>query len=400
MTPRERVLLSLSHREPDRIPVDLGSTGDTTILVQPYALLRHRLGLPAGKLRLCNVLSQCAYVEEDVRQTLGLDATGIYFQPRAWRTATIHGGLAAQVPAGWITRTLQDGSEVREDASGIITHKRPQAGFYFDSVHSPLSEVASVTEMEAHRDLIETFDRPGHLDKSFEELGLIAKEAYEKTDYAVVGYFGGHIFMAALQLRGWQEFMIDLITGSALADALLNMLTEAHIRHLDRFAATVGKYVHVVHVEDDLGMQDRPLLSPALYRNRIKPYHQRLYRAIKKQCGAYLMLHSDGSIYPLIPDLIEIGVDVLNPVQYTARDMDTNRLKREFGSQLSFWGGGCDTQQVLPFGTPAQVKEEVMRRIDDLAPGGGFVFAQVHNIQPQVPMENVLAMYEAVRRTV
>ncbi|HTU03821.1 MAG TPA: uroporphyrinogen decarboxylase family protein, partial [Candidatus Sulfotelmatobacter sp.] len=236
-----------------------------------------------------------------------------------------------------------------------------------------------------------------YLDKSFEDLELAARDAYEGTDYAVVGYFGGHIFMAALQLRGWQEFMVDLMTGSALADALLDMLTEAHIRHFDRFARTVGKYIHVVHVEDDLGMQDRPLLSPALYRKCIKPYHQRLYAAIKAQCRARLLLHSDGAISPLIPDLIEIGVEILNPVQYTARDMDTKRLKREFGGQLSFWGGGCDTQQVLPFGTPAQVKEEVMRRIDDLAPGGGFVFAQVHNIQPHVPIENVLAMYQAVR---
>lgn len=355
------------------------------------------MGLSPGTLRVCNVSSQCVYVEEDMRQALGVDSIGVYFQPREWKKAAVQGGLTAEVPALWATRLLDDGTEVRMNASGIITHKRPEGGFYFDNVSSPLADVTSVRELETYRDLIESFDRPAYLDKSFEELEPIARRAYEDTEYAVVGYFGGHIFMAALQLRGWENFLVDLLTGSSLAEALLDMLAEAHIRHFERFATTVGKYVQVVLVEDDLGMQDRPLLSPALYRQRVKPYHRRLYSAIKKHCNAQLMLHSDGSIYPLIPDLIEIGVDILNPIQYNAKDMDTKRLKREFGAQLSFWGGGCDTQQVLPFSTPAQVKEEVKRRIDDLAPGGGFVFSQVHNIQPHVPVENIATMYEAVR---
>jgi uroporphyrinogen decarboxylase len=152
-----------------------------------------------------------------------------------------------------------------------------------------------------------------------------------------------------------------------------------------------------VHVEDDLGMQDGPFMSPELYRKRVKPYHNKIYSFIKSHCDAYLVLHSDGAISPFIPDLIEMGIDALNPVQFTAKGMQTDRLKREFGQDICFWGGGCDTQKVLPFGTPDQVRDEVKRRIDDLAPGGGFVFAAVHNITPGVPAENIAVMFETAR---
>ncbi len=398
MNHRERVLTALRHAEPDRIPIDLGSTGDSNILAQPYVALRQYLGLGSGTLRLCNVMSQCVFVEEDVRRSIGVDATGVYFQPREWRAAPLKDGSTALVPALWTPQAREDGSEVRVNASGIVTHRRPADGYYFDNVHSALANITTVQELEQYRDQIENYDRPSYLDQSFKELEPLAKDMYENTDYAIVGYFGGHIFAAALQLRGWENFMLDLITESPIAEALLDMLAEAHIRHMQSFADTVGKYVHVVHVEDDLGMQDRPLVSPALYRKMVKPYHQKLYSHIRKSCNAHLMLHSDGSIYALIPDLIEIGVDILNPVQYSAKDMDTKRLKQEFGSQISFWGGGCDTQEILPNSTPAQVEDEVKRRIDDLAPGGGFVFCQVHNVQPHVLPENLIAMYDAVHK--
>jgi uroporphyrinogen decarboxylase len=190
---------------------------------------------------------------------------------------------------------------------------------------------------------------------------------------------------------------MDLLADRKLAEALMDRLTEAHIRRFRRYADTIGKYVQVIHVEDDLGMEDRPLLSPALYREAVRPYHARLYSYIKSHCDAYLMLHTDGAVRPLIPDFIEMGVDILNPVQVSAAGMDPQQLKREFGDDIVFWGGGCDTQAVLPFGTPEDVREEVKRRIDHLAPGGGFVFTQIHNVQPHVPPENVVAMFEAAR---
>jgi uroporphyrinogen decarboxylase len=190
--------------------------------------------------------------------------------------------------------------------------------------------------------------------------------------------------------------MMDLAGDPAFATALLAKLVEAHIRRLEQILPAVEGYVQVIQVGDDLGMQDGPQLSPRLYRQVVKPWHKKLYQYIKEHTSARLFLHACGSVYAFIPDFIEMGVDILNPVQVSARDMDTKRLKQAFGKDITFWGGGCDTQKVLPFGTPAEVREEVKRRIDDLAPGGGFVFNQVHNIQAGVPPENIMAMYEAV----
>ena len=151
------------------------------------------------------------------------------------------------------------------------------------------------------------------------------------------------------------------------------------------------------HEVDDLGMQDRPLLGPGLYRKMVKPHHARLFGFAKSRCDAYLLLHTDGAVAPFIPDFIEMGIDILNPVQVSATGMDSKGLKREFGGEIAFWGGGCDSQRVLPFGTPQQVADEVKRRIDDLAPGGGFVFAPIHNIQSEVPPENVVTRFETAR---
>jgi uroporphyrinogen decarboxylase len=169
------------------------------------------------------------------------------------------------------------------------------------------------------------------------------------------------------------------------------------VRRFEHFAKTVGRYVHVVHFEDDLGMQDRPLLRPELYRQAVKPYHARLFGFARANCDAYLLLHSDGAVAPLIPDFIEMGIDALNPIQVSAAGMNPGDLKRAFGRDITFWGGGCDSQTVLPFGTPQAVADEVKRRLDELAPGGGYVFSPIHNIQAGVPVENILALFQAAR---
>jgi uroporphyrinogen decarboxylase len=374
----------------------LGSTGDTGILIGPYLELRKHLGLGSGNPRLCNVISNCAYVEEDVRNQLGVDVLGLYYEPKDWRKEHYDSLPPLEVPALWQPQMQPDGSFVVSDSTGNILYKMPMGGYYLDPMYAPLSDVETINDLDKHLDIINNYDRPYYLDKSFEELELIAKDQYENTDNLIVGFFGGHIFAAALQLRGYENFLLDLMVNPMLAEALMDRLAEGHMHRFNRYAETVGKYLHIVHVEDDLGMQDRTLISPGLYRKLIKPYHSKIYSHIKRKCSAYLLLHTDGSVYPLIPDLIEVGIDILNPVQYSARNMDPSRLKDEFGKDLSFWGGGCDTQHILPFSTPAQVKEEVRRRVDDLAPGGGFVFCQVHNIQPGTPVENIVAMYEAL----
>jgi len=378
------------------VPIDFGGTVDTSINVLAYKELRENLGIGVGAIRVADVCQQEVLIDEAVRKAMGSDTLGIQYEPKEWRRDTATYSFPVEFPAKFRPQTNDNGSQVVLDSAGNVLLKMPKNGYYFDSMYSPLAEATSIDEIDGHIEAIQSYDRPSCLDKSYEELAQKARELRDGTDYLLVGFFGGHIFQAAQALRGWETFLVDLLANQKFAEALMDKLAEANVRRFERYANTIGKYVQVVHVEDDLGMQDRPLLSPQLYRKRVKPYHKKLYGFIKSRCDAYLLLHSDGAVSEFIPDFIDIGVDALNPVQVSAKGMDTRRLKREFGRDMSFWGGGCDTQRVLPFGTPEEVKEEVRRRIDDLAPGGGFVFTHVHNIQANVPPENIVAMYEAV----
>jgi uroporphyrinogen decarboxylase len=397
MNHRDRVLAALRHEEPDRIPIDFGGTVDSTISALSYQPLRAALGLAPSVTRVQDIYQYTAVIEEDVRQAFGVDTVPVLDLPSEWRSGTLPDGSPAQFPARFQPQRLDDGAQVVLDGAGTIVLKMPAGGYYFDPVHSPLAEATGVRDIEQCLDQIESYDKPDHLDESYEELAGLARALHEETDYLVVGFFGGHIFQAAQSLRGWQAFLVDLLANGAFAEALLDRLTEANVRRFEHFARTVGRYAHVVHFEDDLGMQDRPLLRPELYRRMVKPYHARLFRFAKVNCDAYLLLHTDGAVAPLIPDFIEMGVDALNPIQVSAAGMDPRDLKREFGKELTFWGGGCDSQSVLPFGTPGQVADEVKRRIDDLAPAGGFIFSPIHNIQAGVPVENVLALFGTAR---
>jgi len=397
MNHRQRVLTALRHEEPDRVPIDLGGTMDSTIMAVPYQALRKHLGLGPGRTRVADVYQHTALVEEDVRRALGVDVMFVPDEPNEWRAGSLPDGSPAEFPARFRPQLQDDGSQVAFDAAGNVVLRMPRGGHYFDPVHSPLADATGVRDIEKHLVAIESYDKPPHLDKSYEELAEKARALREETDYLLVGFFGGHIFQSSQSLRGWETFLMDLLTNRKFAEALMDQLAEANMRRFERYAATVGPYVDVVQFEDDLGMQDRPLLRPDLYRGVVKPYHAKLFRFVKSKCDAYLLLHTDGAVAPFIPDFIEMGVDVLNPVQVSAAGMDTKALKREFGRDITFWGGGCDSQAVLPFGTPEEVADEVKRRVDDLAPGGGFVFGPIHNVQTGVPPENVVAMFETAR---
>jgi uroporphyrinogen decarboxylase len=397
MNHRERVLAALRHQEPDRVPLDLGGTMDSTIMAVPYRILRDHLGLGAGTTRVADVFQHTALVEEDVRQALGIDVMFVSDEPDEWRAGTLPDGSPAQFPARFQPQLQEDGSQVTFDAAGNVALRMPRGGHYFDPVYSPLADATSVRDIEKHLAAIESYDTPSHLDLGYEELAEKARALRESTDYLLVGFFGGHIFQAGQSLRGWETFLMDLLMNRRFAEALMDHLAEANMRRFERFAGTVGRCVDVVQFEDDLGMQDRPILRPELYRQVVKPYHEKLFRFAKSRCDAYLLLHTDGAVAPFIPDFIEMGIDALNPVQVSAAGMDPKALKKEFGRDIVFWGGGCDSQTVLPFGTPKEVADEVKRRIDDLAPGGGFVFGPIHNVQTGVPPENVVAMFRAAR---
>jgi uroporphyrinogen decarboxylase len=393
MTPRERILAALGHREPDRVPVDLGSTESSSIMAMAYNRLKQRLGL-GGRTQIFDIGQMIVKVELPVVERLGVDVIALLIEPRRWKPWTLPDGSAAEIPERVNIRQAADGGLSLLGDDGAEVAHCPQGGLYFDTVVHPLEKATTVEDIDAGTEHFRSFDWASYWDEDYADLREKARRLRQETPYAIVADLWIHLFAAGQVLRGFENFMVDLLADKPLAHRLLQRQVEAYWPRIDKYVEAVGPYVDIIQVNDDLGTQAGPQLSPELYREMVKPYHKKLWGYIKEKSGKPLLLHSCGSIYRLLPDLIEIGVEALNPIQVSAADMDTRRLKREFGRDLVFWGGGCDTQTVLARGTPQEVRDEVRRRVDDLSPGGGFVFCQVHNIQADVPVDNILAMYE------
>ncbi|MGD9495203.1 MAG: uroporphyrinogen decarboxylase family protein [Armatimonadota bacterium] len=394
MTSRERIAAALRHEQPDRVPVDLGASESSGIMGVAYNRLKRHLGL-GGRTRIYDLSQMIAKVEEPVLDLIGADALPLLIEPRRWKAWTLQDGSPCEIAQGLEIVEHEGGWAVlRED--GTPAARCPAGGWYFDPVNPPLADAERPSDIEAGIEHLERFDWPAYNDESYDDLAAKARCLHEETDRCVVGNLWVHVFAAGQILRGFENFMVDLVSNKPLAHHLMGRLVDCYARRVERYVEAVGKRVDIIQVNDDLGTQTGPQLSPALYREMVKPYHARLWGLIKQLSGKPLLLHSCGSIYALLPDLIEIGVDAINPVQVSAANMDGALLKREFGRDLTFWGGGCDTQRVLGRGTPDEVRAEVRRRLDQFADGGGFVFCQVHNIQHDVPPENIIAMYEAL----
>ena len=366
MNSRERVWKALNHQEPDKIPIDMGLP-ISSIHIESYRVLRNFLGLKLDKINIIDHLMQAVKVEEDILQRFHVDTRHIFLKPAK------------------PLKLLPDG--IYQDEWGIKTAK-PPSSHYFDMIEHPLAN-ATIDDLD-HYPWPDPAD-PQRIKGIKEE----AKRLFETTPYALtLNGFSETFFGLPSWLRGHQQFYMDLILNPEFVEKLLDRLLSYWKQLAEIALELVGEYVQVVRVADDLGMQTGLLISPQLYRKYIKPRQKEFYSFIKQRTKAKLLIHSCGSIYQVIPDLIEIGIDAINPVQVSAKNMSTLKLKEEFGDKLSFWGGSCDTQRVLPYGSPRQIKEEVKRRIYDLAPGGGFVFTSIHNIQYDVPPENICALYD------
>jgi uroporphyrinogen decarboxylase len=374
LTSRARVMQSLNHKEPDRIPIDLGATIVSSIVTRTYIELKQHLGMPPGEIKMLDYVQQLPYVDDVLMKRFGVDFRMV------------------QLPAA---TTL--GVDIFEEGDyfafidrwGAKLHMPKRDGLYFDWVDFPIKE-ATMSALDNY-----LWPRPDAAQVNA-QLGLQAKSLFETTDYALVGsaVIGGGIFEQPARVMGLENFLMALKTEPAFADRLMESITDIYIESCNNYLEQVGPYIQVFTYWDDLAGQNGWLINPELYRKRIKPKQKRLVEAIKKKTDARLFYHSCGATRDLIPDLVEIGFDILNPVQVSAKGMDTRQLKHEFGRDIVFWGGGVDTQKVLPFGKPQEVVDEVKRRIDDLAPGGGFVFAAVHNIQAFVPPENIVAAFD------
>ncbi|MFA6175332.1 MAG: uroporphyrinogen decarboxylase family protein [Phycisphaerae bacterium] len=392
MTHRERIISALQHKEPDRVPVDLGATESSGIMGIAYNRLKKYLGI-AGKTQIYDMMQMIAKVEMPVVEAVGSDAIPLLIEPKQWKNWILQDGSIAEIPAKLNTQKKSTGEIVQLADDGTEVARCPVGGIYFDPVFFPLANAKTLEDVDNGQKYFESFDWPSYIDEDFKDLRVKAQKLHKETDYAIVGNLWVHILASGMSLRGYENFMMDMVLNKPFAHRILEKQLEAYLPRVEKYIEAVGDYVQVIQVNDDLGSQNGPLLSPELYREIVKPYHKKLWGFIKEKSGKPILLHSCGSIYKLIPDLIEIGVDALNPVQVSAADMDTARLKKEFGRDITFWGGGCDTQNVLGTGTPEQVRDEVRRRVNDLASGGGFVFCQVHNIQANVPPENIMAMY-------
>ncbi len=336
------------------------------MLAQAYDRLKNHLGIRSETKVFARAM-QYALIDEEVMVRFGSDGRPL---------------IAGPVPST-LERDLSPSAFI--DSWGIPWQRIP-GNHYFEIAQPPLQA--------ARVDDIARYPWPDVAHPS-RFAGLRAKaQAIREAGYAVVALSGVSAFEHCYMLRGVEKWLMDLAGNPEFAQALLRKVTDLQREAASRFLEEAGEYVDVVITSDDLGSQNAPLISPKMYRRLIKPFHAELIAAIKSRTKAKVFFHSDGNIYPLLGDLIEIGVDLLNPVQVSARDMgDTARLKREFGARLSFCGA-IDTQQVLPHGTPDDVRREVRRRIKDLGPGGGYILASVHCIQPDVPPENVAAMLE------
>jgi len=381
MTSYERVKAALEHKEADRIPFDLGGSVLTGINRHAYTALVDYLGLPKRELRLVDAMQQLARVDDDVLARLGVDVACV--DPSAPEGPTL-----ARPP-------VLEGEYWRMVDEWGISWKMPvKGGHYFDMTDQPLKD------MDDARDL-DGFPWPDPVQAArFATIKERADRAVftDKKAYILGRQYAG-IWETALWMCGFEKFFADMMVNEDFAHALMRKVTDLKKQYWAKALETVGDNVLIVSEADDLATQNSLLCSPDLYRKMVHPYHKELFGFIKNKAPnrVHIFYHSCGAVKPLIPMLIEEGVDILNPVQVSAEGMDTKALKREFGKDLTFWGGGVDTQHVLPFGTPAEVRDEVKRRVDDLAPGGGFVFAAVHNVQSDVPPQNYMAMWDAYR---
>ncbi len=374
MNSRERVLMALKHEEPDRIPLDLGSCFVTGIVKNAYLNLTEYLGVETQGVEFYDTVQQLVVADERMLQKFGADVRGVI--PNVVRK----------------NPPLQESGNSRSftDEWGV-TWAMPEGSLYFDLVESPLA--GDITEED-----IENFPWPDPASPSlFEGLDEKAREFYDNGCAVILESVCAGIFEMCCRSRGTQYFLMDLALNPELACTLMDKFVELKIRFYEAASEKLGQYIQFIREGDDVAGQNSLLISADMYRRLIKPRHERIFRAQKELFPQpfYVFFHSDGAMYDLLPDFIEIGMDILNPVQITGKSLDV--VKQEFGSDISFWGGGCDTQKVLPFGTPAEVKLDVRQRIEQLSPGGGFVFCTVHNIQADVAPENIIAMYEALQ---
>ncbi len=416
MTSRERLQATLNHQEPDQVPVDLGATAVTGIHVSTLSRLRLALGLdqPGARVKVVEPYQMLGEVTNDLREALGIDTIGLGgrdtmfgFPAADWKPWELSDGTPVLVPGQFNTR-LEPNGDLLQYPEGDTTvppsGRMPAGGFYHDTLirQEPIDD----TRLDP-QDNCEEFVHLTHEDA--EHWQAEADRLYRETPYAVVAGLGGTglgdiAWVPGPQLkhprgiRDVAEWYMSTVSRRDYVYEVFERQTEIALQNLARLAPLVGDRVQVLFLTGtDFGTQRGPFLSSAAYRDLYKPFHTLMNEWIHHNTAWKTFIHTCGGVVPLLEDFVEAGFDILNPVQCSAEGMDPSVLKRDYGDRLVFWGGGVDTQKTLPFGTPEEVKQEVLSRLEVFAPGGGYVFNAIHNLQPKTPVENVVAMFQAVK---
>ncbi len=371
-THKERVLTALNHEQPDRVPMDLGGR-QTTLSILAYENLKQHLGVSDLSTKVMAHTWQTSYIDEVILERFDIDTRHI--RP----TSKVNDAIGKHI-------ALPGSDATFVDEWGVT---RQIVGDYANLTGHPLQK-ASLTDLDA-------FPWPDPADDyDFGRIREPARQLYEDGEYALVGCLGspGNIFEQAWYLRGLAEFMKDLIKNKDFVHALMRRILDIRKRNAELYLREVGEFIDVIQLADDLAGQDNLLISPKSYKELVKPYQLELCQYVKSLTKARIYYHSCGAIAPLLDEFIDNGVEILNPVQVSAANMDSQALKQRYGKNLSFWGA-IDTFEALPNGRVEDVEAEVKKRISDLGTGGGYVMGPVHNICADVPPENVVAMYEA-----
>lgn len=416
MNSRERVVLALSHKEPDRLPLDLGGTMVTGMNVSTVYALRQALGLdePGAPVKVIEPFQMLGEIAPDLIDSLGVDVVPLMspktffgFENKDWKPWTTFDGTPVLVPESFNTDPEPNGDIVQYpqgDKTAPPSGHMPKGGIYFDAIvrQEPLDEDRLNPE-----DNLEEFGPLSEDELAYYEAEV--ERLYTTTDKAIVASFGGTSFgdialVPAVQLkhpkgiRDIAEWYISTAARRDYVSAIFERQCEIALANLERIYPVVGEKISVIFVSGtDFGTQNGPFISPNAYRTLFHPYFKAINDWIHSHTEWKTFIHTCGSVAAILPDIIESGFDILNPVQLSAAHMDGNMLKERYGDRLSFWGGGVDTQGTLPFGKPDEVRAQVRDRVQMLGRGGGFIFNTIHNVQAGVPVENLRAMYETVR---
>jgi uroporphyrinogen decarboxylase len=410
MNSRERIIAAINHRQPDKIPVDLGATPSSGISAIAYSNLLNHIGFKDHPVWIYDVVQQLAQPDMFMLDKFGVDVLDIgrTFNnlPTDWHPIIMANGATASYPKWFHPELQDDGSYLTFDGdSKRVLSKMPVGATFFDQTYFPYVDGypsdygrldAEMNRIMWARHAHSPWDHAGESD-FWTKLRSNTLKLRETTDKALLVVCGCNLFEWGTFLRRMDNFLMDLMCDQYNVERLLDELMKRHLATLEKVCMAVGDIVDIIRFGDDLGMTQGPFMSPEIYRQLFKPRHKLLCDYVKTHSNMHTFIHSCGSISLLMPDLIEAGIEIFNPVQTNSAGMSPSFLKSEFGRDCTFWGGGIETVGMLNEGTPSMIRDQVQERMEIFSSGGGFVFNTVHNILPDVPPQNIVAMFDAVR---